>query len=141
MKEIASWDLYAHCLISVDRYEVKNRAGSGLFFISVTFSYSNLQKYAYAVKILLKFGILELLHSGGFLFCDLYHQILPQPALPGIAAIKGIVSWKFRVLVMVVLARYWALSRVVLFFILMNFWYLNFLKSPFLTVQVQSFCV
>jgi hypothetical protein len=39
--------------ISLDRYEVLNRVGSGIFFLLMTFSHLNVKKYASAVKILL----------------------------------------------------------------------------------------
>jgi hypothetical protein len=43
-KGIVSWNFDVLFLISLNRYEPPNRAGSGLFFILITFSYLNFLK-------------------------------------------------------------------------------------------------
>jgi hypothetical protein len=58
------WNLF---FISLDRNEVFNWAGSGLFFILLTFTYLNFKKVFDCVKDPFEFFfILELLPFGGF---------------------------------------------------------------------------
>jgi hypothetical protein len=52
LKGIVSRGIGTLFLISLDRFEGRNRAGSGLFFILMTFSCLNFKNYAYAVKFL-----------------------------------------------------------------------------------------
>jgi hypothetical protein len=59
-------------LISLDRFEGHYRAGSGLFFILMTFSCLNLKKLVLRGKDLLELMFLELLQIGKF-FCSSTH--------------------------------------------------------------------
>jgi hypothetical protein len=52
--------------ISWERYEVRYRAGSGLFLNLLAFSYLNFKKLTFAVKSNSELLILELLPFGGF---------------------------------------------------------------------------
>jgi hypothetical protein len=44
IKEVISRDFGIRVLITLDRYDVRNRAGAVLFFILMTFSYLNFSK-------------------------------------------------------------------------------------------------
>jgi hypothetical protein len=65
-KGIGSRDLGSLCLISLERYEVGYRAGSGLFLIFWRFQISIIKKLTFAVQSNLELLILELLLFGGF---------------------------------------------------------------------------
>jgi hypothetical protein len=55
-KRIVSWDLGVLFTMSLDRYEVRSRAGSCLLFILWIFSYTNVKKkFVFAVKSLLTY--------------------------------------------------------------------------------------
>jgi hypothetical protein len=67
IKRIVSRDFGTLFLISLDRFEGHYRAGSGLFFILMTFSCLNFKKLVSCGKDPLELMILELLLIGRFL--------------------------------------------------------------------------
>jgi hypothetical protein len=75
--------------ILLDRFEGRNRAGPGLFFIVMTFSCLNFKKnYAYAVKILTSKESRTCYHPEDFSSADCQHS----PSMAKIVILPGITS-------------------------------------------------
>jgi hypothetical protein len=72
-------------LISLDRFEGRNRAGAGLFFILMTFSCLN---YAYAVKILPSKESWNCYHPEDFWNAVRQHSHNTRVKNPGVVTIR-----------------------------------------------------